>query len=455
MVEVKGVRYGRPVAGFDVVIVGAGTAGSVLAGRLSEDPARTVLVLEAGPIYTPDTLPDSIRRLSSRLLPEHDWAHEAESAGRRIPYTRGRVAGGSSAINATMAFRAAPDDVDGWSVPGWSWADLLPHFVAIERDLDITAPWHGTDGPLPILRHTADELTPTQAWFVERALAAGFAAEADHNDPATVGGIGPIPMNRDGRHRVSAADAWLYPALDRPNLTVRGGVVVERVLLEGGRAVGVQVAGERIDAGEVVLCGGVLQSPALLHRSGVVHPGVGANLSDHPSVPVPVRLDAEPKRGAPTVQVMLRTEGLSSMVFPTTAGVLYASPQSVDARGRIVPLDDGDVRIEWPFLDDERCRRELREGVRVIAELAGDRLALELDVADDSAVDAYVRESHRAFLHGCGTCAMGDVVDGDLRVAGVERLRVCDTSVMPTVPRANPNLTVLAVAHKGADALLA
>lgn len=434
--------------GFDVVLVGGGLAGSVLAGELSREPDRRVLVLEAGPVYTPDTLPDSIRFLSKRLLPEHDWAHEADSAGQRIPYTRGRLAGGSSAVNATMAFRPVPADVDGWGVEGWSWADLLPHFVAIERDLDRVAPYHGTDGPLPLVRYRDDELTPTQAWYVERCLALGFPWEDDHNDPGTAGGIGAIPMNRDGRTRVSAADAWLYPALGRPNLTVRGDAPVERVVLERGRAVAVVVDGERIEAGEVVLCGGVLQSPALLLRSGVALPGVGRNLSDHPSVPVPIRVD-EPERGAPTIQTMLRTNDLDLMVFPTTGGVLYASPQSVDARGSV----DADLRITWPFLDDERCRRELREGVRLIAELAEERLALDVDLTDDAAVDAYVRAEHRAFLHGCGTCALGDVVDADLRVQGTEGLRVCDTSVLPTVPRANPALTMFAVAHRAATLL--
>jgi choline dehydrogenase-like flavoprotein len=145
---------------------------------------------------------------------------------------------------------------------------------------------------------------------------------------------------------------------------------------------------------------------------------------------------------------MLRTDGLDLMVFPTTQGVLYASPQSVDVRGRVHP-----DRIEWPFLDDQRCARMLRDGVRRIAEIAEDRLAVDLDVADDAAVDAYVRANHRAFLHGCGTCALGDVVDPELRVDGVDGLRVCDTSIIPTVPRANPALTMFAVAHAAATRL--
>jgi choline dehydrogenase len=267
-------------------------------------------------------------------------------------------------------------------------------------------------------------------------------------------------MNRSGRDRVSAADAWLYPALSRPNLTVRGDTAVARVVVEAGRAVAVETAaGERIAAGEVVLCGGVLQSPALLLRSGIDRPGIGENLSDHPSVPVPLVLDHEPEKGAPSIQTMLRLPSpvpgrpFDLQLFPTPYGVLYAAPQSVDRRGRVVPTGDGGVRIEWPFLDDDRCAGELRAGVRLAAEVAEGRIALEIDLADDAAVDAYVREAHRAFLHGCGTCAMGDVVDADLRVQGVDGLRVCDTSVIPVVPRANPNLTVLAVADRAATLL--
>jgi len=422
-----------------VVIVGGGLAGCVLAAKLSEDGDRRVLVLEAGPAYTAASLPESIRLLSQALLPEHDWAHEADSAGRRIPYTRGKVVGGSSAVNATMAFRPSPADVDGWGVDGWSWDDLLPHLVAVERDLQFGArPWHGDAGPLPITRFADDELTGTQAWFAERCRELGAPVVDDHNDPATAGGVGAIPMNRSGRERVSAADAFLYPALDRPNLEVRGGAHVDRVVLDGRRAVGVEVAGERVGAGEVVLCGGVIQTPLLLWRSGVDHPAIGTNLSDHPSVPVTV--EVEPAKG-PTVQVMLRTDGLDLMVFPTTGGVFYASPQSVDVRGRVHP----DGRIDWPFLDDPRCMDQLRDGVRRIVDIAEGRAQVPEDV------DAHIREAHGAFLDGCGTCALGEVVDPDLRVVGHEGLRVCDTSIIPTVPRANPALTMFGVAHRAAD----
>lgn len=170
----------------------------MLAAKLSEEADRRVLVLEAGPAYTAASLPESIRLLSQALLPEHDWAHEADSAGRRIPYTRGKVVGGS--FNATMAFRQSPADVDGWGVENWTWDDLLPHLVAVERDLQLGArPWHGDAGPLPITRFADGELTATQAWFADRCRQLGEPAVDDHNDPATAGGVGAIPMNRSGR----------------------------------------------------------------------------------------------------------------------------------------------------------------------------------------------------------------------------------------------------------------
>ena len=469
--------------GYDVVIVGVGSAGSVLAGQLSANPNRTVLGIEAGPAYTADTRPESVQRLDRPFDPAHDWAHEAQTVdGRTLPYTRGRVVGGSSTINAGMALRAVPDDVDAWGVDGWRWADLLPHFVAIEHDRDFVAPYHGTAGPVPIMRHTSEELGGLHAAFVERGGDLGFGYVADQNAPDSRGGVGPVPMNRDGRQRVSAADAFLYPVLDRPNLTLWGDALVEHIVLSGGRAVALDVlrggVRERVEAGEIVLCGGVIQSPALLLRSGLDHPGIGANLSDHPACPVHLTPRDEVERRGPGMRGILRVPspvtgrpfGLwmvltAASPVPTLPGTaptflpsLYLSPQEVGTRGRVSLADDGDVRIDWPFLDDPATIAELRAGVRLAAELVVDGalakllsgLHVDLDLADAAAIDAFVRANHQAFLHGSGTCALGDVVDEQLRVRGVDGLRVCDTSVFPTVPRANPNLTVMAVAHRAA-----
>ena len=437
--------------GWDVVIVGAGSAGCVLAAELSRDESRRVLVLEAGAGHPPDALPADIASIAVPYEDHHQWGDAAESAaGVMLPYARGRVVGGSSAINSTMAFRPPPTDVDGWGLPGWGWADLLPHFVAIEHDRDLAAPWHGADGPLPVVRHRDDELSEPQRWFVERALALGFPAVTDHNDPTTTGGIGAIPMNRQGTRRVSAADAWLHPALDRPNLELRADSPVERIVVQHGRATGVVVAGETIPAGEVVVCAGAIATPLLLRRSGLDDPAIGENLSDHPSVPVRIAPPPEPVTGVSPLQVMLRAHDLDTMVFPINSGVVFASPQTVATRGRVASHPDGSPRIVWPFLDDPECRRALRRALRLAWELAGDRRRDDLTVADDAALDAYVTRFHRAFLHACGTCAMGTVVDAELRVAGVDGLRVCDASVLPVVPRVNPHLTVLAVAHRAA-----
>ncbi len=439
---------------WDVVIVGAGSAGCVLAAELSREPGRRVLVIESGPAYPPDRLPDDVAWLTHPYEPHHLWGDQAESGSQRIPYARGRLVGGSSAINNTMAFRPVPADVDGWAVDGWGWADLLPHFVAIEHDLDVAAPWHGTDGPLPIVRYRDDELADLQRWFRDRCLELGYPWEPDFNDPGTTGGIGAIPMNRDGARRVSAADAWLHPALERPNLGLRAGCDVERIAIEGGRAIGVMVDGELVRAGEVVVAAGVIGSPALLARSGVAHPDLGTHLSDHPSAPVrlrPVDPDgfAVPTPVAP-VQVLLRAEGLDTMVFALPSGTVMASPQGVATTGRVLPTSDGGARIDWSFLGDPACRADLRRAVRMAADIAGDRRQADVDLADDDALDAYVNRWHRSFVHGCGTCGLGRVVDPELRVEGVDGLRVGDASVVPVVPRANPNLTVLAVAHRAA-----
>ncbi len=439
---------------WDVVIVGAGSAGCVLAAELSRDPARRVLVLEAGPSHAEGPLPDDIASLTVPYRPHHLWGDDdISSGGQLLPFPRGRVVGGSSAINNTMAFRPSPRDVDGWGLAGWRWSDLLPHLVAIEHDLDFAAPWHGDSGPLPIVRPGDDELTELQIWFGGRCRELGFPAEADHNDPTTNGGVGPIPMNRRGTRRVSAADAWLYPALGRPNLELRSQVEVQRVEIRSGRAVGVVAGGELVPAEEVVVCSGVIGSPVLLERSGVAHPELGHNLSDHPSVPVRLETDpVEPAPSVPSTQMVLRTADLRTMVFPMASGFLFASPQSVASRGRVSTRADGSVAVDWPFLDDPACRQDLRAALRLAWSIAGERRrggALDLD--DDAAVDAYVDRRHRPFLHGAGTCAMGRVVDTELRVEGTAGLRVCDASILPTVPRANPNITILAVAHRAAQ----
>ncbi|SHN46523.1 GMC family oxidoreductase [Cryptosporangium aurantiacum] len=292
---------------FDVVVVGGGTSGCVLAGRLSENPDRRVLLLEAGPVFaTPGDFPEELLRVSSlsAVLPgnPYNWPLPAYLTPD-LPWTipRGRVLGGSGAMNGANYVRATRADFDDWVALGnasWSYEACLPYYVRAEHDLDFRGDLHGGDGPLPVQRVKGEALSPLSAAFLDACLAAGFPEEKNKNGDETPG-AGLMPGNFADGIRVNTAISHLLPHLDRPNLTVRGGAVVTRVVLDRGRAVGVAVGDELIRAGEVVLSAGSVKSPHLLMLSGLGPadalraagiavvadlPGVGRDFSDHPDV---------------------------------------------------------------------------------------------------------------------------------------------------------------------------
>lgn len=481
----------------DVVVVGGGSCGSVVAARLSEDPGRRVVLVESGPGHEiPSEFPPEL--VDAGVLPVGPdsrwiWPYSVElTSGRGGWIARGRVLGGSGAVNGGYFVRASVEDFDQWP-DSWSYEHVLPFFKASETDGDFDGPWHGSSGPIPVRREPAEAWHPVSAAFAEAARAAGHPEDADKNAPGSHG-IGPVPLNiRDGV-RVGPASAYLLPHLDRRNLSVRSDTTVTRILFSGTRVTGLEVStGSQvatIHTSTVVLTAGAVATPHLLMLSGigdaahlselgipvVAHlPEVGSEFSDHPEVVLPYRYRQVIPRTSrtPALQVTLNTDSVE--MRPYTAafgdlipgsgigkpclGVVLMKPRS---RGeiRLVSANPATApRVSYRYLESADDRQALRDAVSHAADLvhsAPMRRLLEAEPIEMS--DAWLAERLGTSLHLSGSCRMGvdpgdSVVDDRCRVHGVDGLFVVDTSVLPSVPSRGPHATAVMVAERASTYL--
>ena len=502
----------------DTLIVGGGSAGCVLAARLSDDPQRQVVLLEAGADYPdPSLIPDIVRLAHGGAqyadqLAALDWGFDAAGSptGPRMAIPRGKVMGGSGAINGTIFLRGTPEDFASWATlvgPEWGWDHIAPAYRAIEADPYGADADHGRSGPVPIFHWPERDWIPTQAAFHEACIEMGYGVTTDHNAPDSMG-VGALPLNQRQGTRVSPAIAFLTPEVRaRANLRIVALTTVRRLVIRDGRVIGVVAESESgsttYEATEVILSAGAVASAQLLMLAGIGPaadlralgipvvadvPGVGVGVRDHPKAWAQWRLrdDLGLTGDVPWLQLSARYTADGSdirgdmMLYPNSV-VPGSEPGTLDFRIEIVEnlqLSSGRLwlrsadptdrpAIDLALLSEPFDRARLAEAIhRCIAlgkisplrEMLLQRvLPTDEDMESDAALDAYLERTIMTGQHISSTCRMGRaddpmaVVDANGRVRGVAGLRVVDGSIMPDSVRANIHSTVLAMTWLIAD----
>lgn len=503
---------------FTDIIVGAGSAGATLAERLSSDPDRRILLIEGGPDYPGvEAIPADLRNVNTPAV-SHDWGYDAEMLpGRRMPYPRGKVTGGSSAINAAIALNPTPADLAEWVALGndeWGDDAVRPILAQLERDSYGARIEYGHARQTPFQRAADPTLLSTHRAFLQACLDLGHPFAPDHNDAASTG-VGPVPLNASGGMRVSTAFTGLEPARDRPNLKVRADSLVDRVVVEDGRVVGVELKhllrNERVTADSVTLCAGAIGTPPILLRSGIGpadelaalgipvvadRSGVGRHLRDHTQIGINLEAKGGPiDASLPWLQMLMRWTAPGSPDLNDMQCLFFHLPRQPALRvvtslmrttseGAVTlasrdPARAPDIRLNLVSHAEER--RRLVDGLRLIARIAvsdalapvrGDTAHLddgsEIEVAeltdhfaDADVAEAYVRAAVGHYVHPTGSAKMGPesdplaVVDQRCRVRGIEGLRVADASVIPAIPSVNTHLTCVAIGHRVGEWMLA